>query len=75
MAKAIDTSVNTSLIQFKTSSNPLTVAVLAILASYLIYFFFVPPKRLNSKTNNVKVIKSRFGGLGAVGFFANRYTL
>lgn len=62
-------------VQFQTSSTPLTVAVLAIVVSYLIYFLFVPPRRLYSNSNDVKVIRSRYGGLGAVGFYANRYNL
>lgn len=64
-----------SLVQVNTTSTPLTVAVLAIVATYLVYFVFVPPRRLHAGSNNVNVIKSRFGGLGAIGFFANRYTL
>jgi hypothetical protein len=61
--------------QLRTSSSPLTVAVLVVVVTYLLYVVFVPPRRLYSNSNNVRVIKSRFGGLGAVGFYANRYSL
>jgi hypothetical protein len=67
--------VETSYVKVTSTSGPYTVAILAIVLSCLFYFFFVPPKRLYSGTNNVPVITSRFGGLGAVGFFANRYNL
>lgn len=56
------------------SPSVLAAALAAIV--YVMWLVFVPPKRLyDPKINNVRVIKSRFGGLGAVGFYANRYTL
>lgn len=61
--------------QLRTSTSPLVVAVLAVIVSYLLYIVFVPPRRLYSNSSNVQVIRSRFGGLGAVGFYANRYNL
>lgn len=47
----------------------------ALLLASIYYLLFVPPAKLYSNFNSVPVIKSRFPGLGAVGFFANRYTL
>ncbi|PWN27518.1 cytochrome P450 [Jaminaea rosea] len=50
------------------------VAAGALLLASICYLLFVPPAKLHSNFNSVPVIKSRFPGLGAVGFFANRYT-
>lgn len=56
-------------------SYTLAAAFAATLVFALYYLFFVPPAKLYSNFNSVPVIKSRLPGLGAVGFFANRYTL
>lgn len=55
----------------------LIVAIAALIAvGYIFWLIFVPPRRLyRSGFNNVRVIKSTFGGLGAISFYANRYTL
>lgn len=55
-------------------SKQFLVTVLLALVSWLFWVVFVPPKRLYGG-NKLPVIQSRFGGLGAVGFFANRYDL
>ena len=52
--------------------TPYLAAVLLLLLTY--YLVFVPPSKLHNNFNSVPVINSRFPGLGAVGFFANRYT-
>lgn len=52
---------------------PLVAFVVVVLA-ITYWLLFVPPSKLHSNFNSVPVIKSRFPGLGAVGFFANRYT-
>ncbi|CAO1615237.1 unnamed protein product [Sympodiomycopsis kandeliae] len=52
--------------------SPWLVVVLLSLAAY--YLLYVPPAKLHNNFNTVPVINSRFPGLGAVGFFANRYT-
>ncbi len=53
----------------------LTSVGVASLVVWLVWLLFVPPKRLHHSINNVRIIPCRFPGLGAVGFFANRYTL
>lgn len=49
-----------------------TVPLLLLLLAY--YLLFIPPRKLHNNFNSVPIINSRFPGLGAVGFFANRYT-
>ena len=46
-----------------------------LVLALLFWILFVPPRRLHHSINNVPIISSRFPGLGAIGFFANRYTL
>lgn len=55
--------------------NQRVLGIVAIVVSFLSWLLFVPPKRLHSNFNSVPVIKSRFPGLGGVGFYANRYNL
>lgn len=56
-------------------SSTLLLTLLALAVATLLYLVFVPPRRLQAVDNGVPVIRSRFGGLGAVGFYANRYQL
>ena len=54
----------------------LVLAAASVAAVYVFWLVFVPPTRLyRSDVNNVRVIRSTFGGLGAIGFFGNRYSL
>lgn len=63
------------LVQLDATPSPLLVALLAVASTVLVYLLFVPPSRLRANKNGVPVIRSRFGGLGAIGFYANRYRL
>ncbi|KDN41235.1 cytochrome P450 [Tilletiaria anomala UBC 951] len=57
------------------ASPQLTLLVASIaFAVFLFWLLFVPPKRLHHSINNVPILPCRFPGLGAVGFFGNRYT-
>lgn len=51
------------------------ISLALILLPLVLWLLFVPPRRLHSNYNQVPVIKCRFPGLGAVGFYANRYDL
>lgn len=58
----IDTSVS--------FTATLVVVLISIALGYLV---LVPPNRLHANRNGVPIIESRFPGLGAIGFYANRY--
>lgn len=62
------------MIDVQTDSK-LLFAASALVASWLLWVFFVPPKQLHNGFNKVPIIKNRLPGLGGVGFYANRYTL
>jgi hypothetical protein len=57
------------------STAQVLTAISTIALSISLWLVFVPPRRLYSVDNGVPVVKSRFPGLGGVGFYANRYTL
>ncbi|CAO1636308.1 unnamed protein product [Parajaminaea phylloscopi] len=59
---------------FELTSHHVLAALAVTLLGSLYWLLFVPPAKLHSNYNTVPVVKSRFPGLGAIGFFANRYT-
>lgn len=57
------------------SQGELYLLGLLVIVLTVYWLVFVPPRRLKHSINNVPIIHSRFPGLGAIGFFGNRYTL
>lgn len=51
------------------------LGLIIVAFSLVLWLLFVPPRRLHSNYNSVQVIKTRFPGLGAVDYYANRYDL
>jgi hypothetical protein len=62
-------------LEVRHASAPYVIAASIGITTILLYLLFVTPARLTANENGVPVIRSRFGGLGAIGFYANRYQL